>query len=126
MTHGHYAYGDPEESASDESSQGFDIASILSPLAAGITGQYIDPVRQAGVLRAKLADAIARGRPLREIQILQAKLAAADRKAMLSEETAGTQRAYNQLGQIGAVVGIGVGVAGLIYLSIKIVNEVRR
>jgi len=111
-------YGEAESS-------GWDFDKLLSTTAGIVAAVSKDPVRQAGVLKAQLESAIARGRPAREIAELRAKWEAAERAASLADETVNTQRAWNQIGQVAVVSGVGLLMAGAFYLTARALRETR-
>lgn len=95
------------------------LAEILAPLAAGVTSGLTDPHRQAALLRAQLDIARSKGASLTKIKKLEAKLQAAERKAALADEGVQSTRTWRGLGQVGGLVGIGVGLALVFYLLTK-------
>lgn len=109
--------------AQEQASSAWDFSQILQTTAGIVSAVARDPVRQAGVLRAQLENAVARGRPAHEIATLRARWEAAERQAQLAEETVATQRAWNQIGQVAVVSGVGVLLAGAFYLTARALRD---
>lgn len=101
-------YGSDEEAAPAEGGGPLALLQSYAPTVQALTDAATDPVRQAAVLRAKLQDAVARGASARQVQLLQAQLAAAERRVALKQEAEGSVRQYRMLGQLGIVAGIGL------------------
>jgi len=74
-----------------------------APAVTAITEQATDPYRQAAILRAQLRAAILRGASAQQIEILQGKLAAAERRIQLRSEQESTVRTWQTLGTLGIV-----------------------
>jgi hypothetical protein len=104
------AYGAWGQEVVEERKSGnpLDLLQSYAPTVQALTDAATDPVRQAAVLRAKLQDAVARGASARQVQLLQAQLAAAERRVALKQEAEGSVRQYRMLGQLGIVAGIGL------------------
>lgn len=98
----------PAQDGSGGGGGGAGFTDYLAPIISGLTGQFKDPVRQAGVLRAELQRAIVQGRSWDHIQKIRARLAAAERQAVIAEEKTTDRRAWSQIGQVAAVAGVGV------------------
>ena len=112
----HYGQAVEEEASSPD-------WSWLAPLTAGLTGNLVDPVREANVLRAQLNDAIVRGRPVLEIEKLRGRLEAAERRAAVAMDRETTRRVWNQVGMAAAIAGIALVVVGGVVLTAKVVRR---
>ena len=95
-----------------------EVIQTLIPAAGALISQLQDPRRQAGVLRAKLHDAIARG-DARQAAIFRAKYEAALHAISRQEEGETSTREWRGLGQAAILTGIGVGVALIVLLLAK-------
>lgn len=85
------------------------------PAVSTLITSLQDPRRQAGVLRAKLQAAIARGDG-RQAAILRAKYEATIHQIALTREGEGATRQWRGLGQAAILTGIGVGFALIVLL----------
>ena len=107
-------------------SYGVDLVSVISPFVPGVAAalnQSTDPYRQAGILRAQLQDALARGKSAKTIGELQARLSAAERQIALRSESERSSRDWSNLGKIGLTVGIGIGVLALVGGALKLARS---
>ena len=109
------AFGELDEEAKTNP---LDLIAKWSPTVQALTDSVTDPVRQASVLRAKLAEALARGSSSRQISVLQAQLQAAERRVQLKQEAEGSVRQFRLLGQLALVTVVGLG-GSLIYFVLK-------
>lgn len=94
----------------------------LLPLVQTVTEGLNDPFRKVEVLRAKLENARARGASAAHINLLEAKLAAAERATGVRVEGEQSQRDWRLLGKVGVATGVGVGVALMLLLVSKAVR----
>jgi hypothetical protein len=102
--------------AEEEKADPLALLQQYAPVIQTVTDVTTDPVRQAAVLRAQLQDALARGASARQVSLIQARLAAAERRVALKQEAEGSVRQYRMLGQLGIVTAIGLGAAGIYYV----------
>lgn len=108
-------------SGAEEGSDNTAFSSWLAPLtqiAAGVYAESQDPVRQVAILTAQLQNAYARGASTAEIALLQAKLSAAKQALATQQATERSRWEWTNLGKVGTVVGIALGV-GLLYRVIR-------
>lgn len=68
--------------------------------------------------RAALQLAVAKGSPAKVLSDLRAQLAAAEREYALEVEAESSSREWSALAKVGAVVGIGIGVAILVRVAL--------
>jgi hypothetical protein len=97
--------------------------SWLAPLTAGLTGNLVDPVREANVLRAQLRDAIARGLPISQVEKIRARLEAAERRASIADDRVRSTRVWTQIGQAAAIAGVAVLVLGGAAITVRMLRR---
>lgn len=90
----------------------------LTQLAASAYAESQDPVRQVAILTAQLENAYLRGASASEITLLKAKLSAAQQALSAQQATEASRWEWTNLGKIGSVVVIAVGLA-VIYRVVR-------
>ena len=130
MAHGHFAGGVPlgfapfgvtadEVATTAAGSSWQDQLTELAPTIATIVEATQNPIKRYEVLKAKLENARRRGASREQLNILQAKVDAAAFNAGLKREGAMATRQWRFFGQTAVVVGIGVGLAFIYFLTSK-------
>ena len=105
----------PEAGSSLSYEQIYTLAPTIARTVAEATGS---PAQRAAVLRAQLQTAIAEGRPLRTVNELRARVAAADQEA---QAYAATQQRVGEWAELGkAFVGAGIALFGVTGLAIMV------
>ena len=77
-----------------------------------------DAVRDAEILRAELSAAISRGMSSRKIDLIRAKLVAAERAARTQLAAEKRKREWDTIAKVGAVLGV-VAVLGLTVSAVR-------
>lgn len=93
------------------------------PIISTIVERVTDPRRRAGILRAQLADAIRRGRPLTTIEKLRAQLAAAEAQVQAQEEYEQQKREAWALAKVGQATLVGIGMAVIFFILMRTVRR---
>lgn len=124
------SYGDAESGENDYATRAARAAPLLeaaAPLLQSVLESAQDSARQVETLKAQIANTqkMIRLSPIGDellrmrLRKLQARLRAAERRLEKQREGESSTRTYRALGQIGVVVGIGVGVALIVRILRK-------
>ena len=96
-----------------------DVLDEYGPIFRQLTGEFTDPGRQVVSLRARLADAIAKGKPQGTILELEGKLRDAEADLRKEQDYDSSQRELTTLSKVAIVTGIGVGASLIFFILMK-------
>ncbi len=98
----------------------------LVPGVSQILEKVADPVRDVQLIESQLAAAKRRGASLAEIQEIEGKLQAAQRRMELTLAREKSSAQWSNIGKIASIAGIGLlGVIG-VYFGVKAVQAARK
>jgi hypothetical protein len=117
------SYGDPSPGGPDALA----LIEQYAPVVQGAAESLTDSARQVETLKAQIANTkrMIRLTPVGDellrmrLRKLQARLRAAKRRQQKQREGESSTRTYRALGQVGAIVGIGIGLAVIVRILRK-------
>ena len=100
-----------------------DLVATLLPAVQLVTEELSDPYRKVEVLTAKLENARMKGASAGKLNLLEARLVAAQRAVGLRTESEQSTRDWRALGKAGIATGIGLGVALILLITLRAVRR---
>ena len=104
---------------------GSDLLATFAPLIPGVSQileKVADPVRDVQLLETKLASAKRRGASLSEIEEIEGKLKAAQRRMDLTIAREKSSSQWSNIGKVASIAGIGLLAVVGVYFGVKAVK----